>query len=254
MNSFSPSWIQRTKSRLKLRLGIPGTLSNVDILLALQRGEISIEPYESRLLGSAGYTYRLGDELLVGKETQIYNAVKNGDQSGHDTIDLKGLSINGLDSKEWVERYLPEPKLREHGLSVGEVVNKAISSETGLCHGYPFFPGDFALGSTIEALSLGLNYKVKVDGRSSAARRGMTFHQTAMNICPGHGLEKPTTVTLELKNTGPILWILHYGYLAGNFVWERTVSPTSAPYQGRYRDQGDKPGAPVCLESDILLP
>lgn len=206
------------------------------------------------LLGSAGYTYRLGGELLVGKESQLYNPTKNGTAAEHEVINLESLSREGLDPEEWVKRYLPESKVSRHGLSVGEIIEKAIDTETGRCHGYPFFPGDFALGSTIEALSLGLNYKVKVDGRSSAARRGMTFHQTAMNIWPGHGLEKPTTVTLELKNTGPILWILQFGYLAGNFVWERTVSATSNPYRGRYRDQGDKPGAPVCLESDILLP
>ncbi len=245
-------WLGKMLSRL---LHLPGTLSDTDILRALKKGSIGITPFEPALLQRAGYAFRLGGTLKIPLPGQIINPMFP-DEVAHTIVNLEDLTRNGMPEAEWIELFAPEAKLRKHGITRDALLLAARGPVPGRAFGYPLFPGEFLLGATLEQLFLDRRHKAKADGRSSAARKGLTVHQTAMNLWPGHGNPTPATVTLELRNVGPHVLILQYGYQVGNFVFERLLSEASETYgtNGRYSGQGMHPGTPVARDTDMILP
>ena len=78
--------------------------------------------------------------------------------------------------------------------------------------GYSLEPGDFVLGQTLEKVNLHLidgkdPLAGRIEGRSRFARTGLLVHFTAPTIHAGY----PGTITLELKNLGPLSIVLWPG-------------------------------------------
>lgn len=63
-------------------------------------------------------------------------------------------------------------------------------------NGVVLAPGDFLLGTTLEAVTIPNDLVAIVEGRSSFARIGLTIHQTGSWIDPGFKGQ----ITLEIKN------------------------------------------------------
>jgi dCTP deaminase len=94
--------------------------------------------------------------------------------------------------------------------------------------GEPFVlhPGEFVLGSTMEACSLPDDLAGRLEGKSSLGRLGLLTHSTAGFIDPGfHG-----HITLELSNVANLPITLWPGMKIGQLCLLRLSSAAEFPY------------------------
>jgi len=99
-------------------------------------------------------------------------------------------------------------------------------------------PGEFALGSTFERVSLPDDVAARLEGKSSLGRLGLLTHSTAGFIDPGFSGH----VTLELSNVATLPIKLWPGMKIGQVCYFRLTSPAensygSGPYGNRYQGQ-----------------
>ena len=99
-------------------------------------------------------------------------------------------------------------------------------------------PGEFALGSTFELVSLPDDVAARLEGKSSLGRLGLLTHSTAGFIDPGFSGH----VTLELSNVATLPITLWPGMKIGQLCFFRLSSPAenpygSGPYGNRYQGQ-----------------
>lgn len=96
-------------------------------------------------------------------------------------------------------------------------------------HGRPFIihPGEFALGMTVEKISLPADMVGRLEGKSSLGRIGIIIHATAGFIDPGNSL-KPT---LELHNIGGLPVKLYYEMAIAQIALMPLSSPAEHPYR-----------------------
>ena len=106
--------------------------------------------------------------------------------------------------------------------------------------GEPFIlhPGEFALGSIFEVVTLPDDIAARVEGKSSLGRLGLLTHATAGFVDPGFSGH----VTLELANVATLPIKLYPGMKIGQFCFFRLSSPSehpygSAKYGSRYQGQ-----------------
>lgn len=94
--------------------------------------------------------------------------------------------------------------------------------------GEPFVlhPGEFALASTLEVISLPDDLAGRLEGRSSMGRLGLLTHSTAGFIDPGFSGH----VTLELSNVANLPMTLWPGMKVGQLCLFQLSSPTEHPY------------------------
>ena len=180
-------------------------LSDTDIIAALNRGDIVIEPRpEDVRISGVSVDLRLGGRFRVFSSHTI------------PYIDLSG-------SRE----------------QVNQAVEKVMGDEVLITDDDTFVlhPGELALGITYESISLPDNLVGWLDGRSSLARLGLMVHVTAHRIDPGwHG-----NIVLEFFNSGKLPLALRPGMPIGAMSFETMTSPAERPYKKRedakYRDQ-----------------
>jgi dCTP deaminase len=99
-------------------------------------------------------------------------------------------------------------------------------------------PGEFALGSTLEVVSLPDDLSGRLEGKSSLGRLGLLTHSTAGFIDPGF----TGHITLELSNVATLPIILWPGMKIGQLCLFRLSSPAehsygAAVYGSRYQGQ-----------------
>ena len=99
-------------------------------------------------------------------------------------------------------------------------------------------PGEFALGSVYEVVTLPDDVAARVEGKSSLGRLGLLTHATAGFIDPGFSGH----VTLELSNVATLPIKLWPGMKIGQLCLIRLSSPSENPYGtavsgSRYQDQ-----------------
>lgn len=99
-------------------------------------------------------------------------------------------------------------------------------------------PGEFALASTYEVVTLPEDIASRLEGKSSLGRLGLLTHSTAGFIDPGFSGH----VTLELSNVATLPMKLWPGMKIGQLCMFRLSSPAeypygSARYGSRYQDQ-----------------
>jgi dCTP deaminase len=100
-------------------------------------------------------------------------------------------------------------------------------------------PGEFALGSTFEQITLPDDIAARLEGKSSLGRLGLLTHSTAGFIDPGF----TGHVTLELSNVATLPIKLWPGMKIGQVCYFRLSSPAENPYgSGTYgnRYQGQR--------------
>jgi dCTP deaminase len=165
-------------------------LSDRDIRGAIETGRIVIEPMPDldTQLGSVSVDFRLGRTFMVFEHSR------------HSFIDPR------------------QPQ------SIGEAMRTIVVENDD-----PFImqPGDFALASTIESLSLPDDLLGRLEGRSSIARLGITVHSTAAVFEPGW----IGTATMELSNLGRMAVALYPGMRICAFSFETVSSPVMMPYR-----------------------
>jgi dCTP deaminase len=87
-------------------------------------------------------------------------------------------------------------------------------------------PGEFALGSTLEVVSLPDDLAGRLEGKSSLGRLGLLTHSTAGFIDPGFSGH----ITLELSNVATLPIILWPGMKIGQLCLFRLTTPAEHPY------------------------
>lgn len=94
--------------------------------------------------------------------------------------------------------------------------------------GEPFVlhPGQFALASTYETVTLPDDLVGHLEGKSSLGRLGLVVHSTAGYIDPGF----TGTITLELSNMAALPILLWPGMRIGQLALHQMTSPAEFPY------------------------
>ncbi len=87
-------------------------------------------------------------------------------------------------------------------------------------------PGEFVLGSTLEAVTLPDDLAGRLEGKSSLGRLGLLTHSTAGFIDPGF----TGHITLELSNVANLPITLWPGMKIGQLCLLRLTSPAEHPY------------------------
>ena len=87
-------------------------------------------------------------------------------------------------------------------------------------------PGEFALASTYEVVTLPDDVASRLEGKSSLGRLGLITHSTAGFIDPGFSGH----VTLELANVATLPIKLYPGMKIGQLCMFRLSSPAERPY------------------------
>lgn len=141
-------------------------LSDTEILAAIQRGDIVIDPFDVNQLGGNSYDVRLGPVLRVYETIALWTAC----------IAWKSDADNGL-AMLWENR-----PLRRDGDSVATCLDCAIEPRTldipipiGGCK---LVPGVLYLASTVEYTETHTTVP-HLDGKSSIGRLGIFIHATA---------------------------------------------------------------------------
>lgn len=110
---------------------------------------------------------------------------------------------------------------------------------------YILQPKEFVLAQTMEILTLPNDIGMLVDGRSTNARIGLSVHQTATMVLPGHS---DSIITLELFNAGNFKIELKAGIRICKGIFFRSTEFASIGYKdmGLYRKQDEVMGAKLC--------
>lgn len=92
--------------------------------------------------------------------------------------------------------------------------------------GFIMQPGEFALGSTMESVTIPDDMVARVEGRSSIGRLAIVVHATAGFIDPGFQGQ----ITLELSNLGRTAVKLYPGMRISQVVFHEMKSAAERPY------------------------
>ena len=131
-----------------------------------------------------------------------------------------------------------------------DVVERVIVEE-----GRPFLlhPGQFALGSTLETVTIPDDIVARIEGKSSLARYGLLIHSTAGFVDPGWSGK----LTLEFSNVGILGITLHKGMKIGHISFTQLTTPADNPYgSGELRSKYQGQSGPVASRyyMDYQLP
>lgn len=119
------------------------------------------------------------------------------------------------------------------------MMDQAMSGEIIVMPPAAFFlhPGELALGSTLESITLSDDLVGWLDGRSSLARLGLMVHVTAHRVDPGWSGE----LVLEFYNAGKLPLALRPYMQIAAISFETLSSPALQPYnkrnQAKYQNQ-----------------
>jgi len=95
---------------------------------------------------------------------------------------------------------------------------------------FPLQPADFVLVQVAQLLQLPDYLAGRVEGRTRFARAGLEVHSTAPTIRAGWAGH----ITLELKNVGPLIFVLTPGDRICQLILERVLTPPSTKLESQY--------------------
>ena len=87
-------------------------------------------------------------------------------------------------------------------------------------------PGEFVLGSTLEAIEIPDDLVARLEGKSSLGRIGLLIHSTAGYVDPGW----KGHLTLELSNVANLPITLYHGMKIGQLSFLQLSTPADVPY------------------------
>lgn len=164
-------------------------LSDTDILRRLEQGDLEIDPLSDidQQVQPCSVDLRLGGEFLEFNRTQI-----------------PCIHPNNIDE---VNQYVSETHVEE--------------DEEFILH-----PGEFALATTVESVTVPDDLVGHVEGRSSLGRLAIIIHATAGLADAGYTGQ----ITLELSNLGAAPVALSPGMRISQITFTRMTSPADRPY------------------------
>jgi len=107
--------------------------------------------------------------------------------------------------------------------------NESLMEQVVVAEGSAFIlhPGEFALGSTLERVTLPDDVVARIEGKSSLGRLGLLIHATAGFIDPGWTNGQ---LTLELSNVAPLPIKLWPGMRIAQLSFMQMDAPAERPY------------------------
>jgi dCTP deaminase len=111
-----------------------------------------------------------------------------------------------------------DPKAPQEDLTTSV---KATEEQPFILH-----PGEFVLGSTLEAVGLADDVVARLEGKSSLGRLGLLIHSTAGFIDPGF----EGHITLELSNVANLPIAIYPGMKIGQISFYQMTTPAENPY------------------------
>lgn len=130
-----------------------------------------------------------------------------------------------LDSR--IKRFVKKDNARVHVIDGSSKQLTGISMlDVDIANGYVLEPGEFVLGSTIEAVSIPDYLACRFEGKSSLGRIGLTTHVTAGFVDPGFR----GTITLEIRNENQFSILLKPGMLIGQLCFFRLNTKVDRSY------------------------
>lgn len=166
--------------------------SDTDIIAGINKGDISISPFDSAALQPASVDLRLGSIFYRFVETSLVGSPLD--------IDPK------RETSRIMDRVFVCPQHDEYLLLPSQ---------------------GFILGATVEKVSLGNNVVGRIEGKSSLARLGLSVHSTGGFIDPGN---RDLNITLEICNHSPLPIRLYPGMWIAQIAFQYTLSECTNPY------------------------
>jgi dCTP deaminase len=174
-----------------------------------------------------------------------------------DESKIKGVSVDlRLDNRFRVfnDHNAPFIDLGGPRQQLQHQLDAIMSQEIVIDEGESFFlhPGELALASTLEVVTLPADLVGWLDGRSSLARLGLMVHVTAHRIDPGWNGQ----IVLEIFNSGKLPLALRPGMDICAINFETLSSPVEQPYNQRkdakYRNQDGPVSSRIDAERESL--
>lgn len=195
-------------------------LSDVDILAEIEKGNITCEPFVLENLSAASIDIRLGSRFWRRKRPLLNRLFPRlfplppveltTDENGRITVIRKTEDFELIDLLRTNRKH------------------------------YILYPGDFVLAETLEYVGQdSAEIQSEVCDKSTLARLGLSICFSAGFVDAGNALN----VTLELKNNGHEPIRLVYGQHICQMKFSRLSSPSSRPYNGKYKNSTSLEGA-----------
>jgi len=127
-----------------------------------------------------------------------------------------------------------------------------LTTEVEADEDHPFIlhPGEFVLGSTLEAITLADDVVARLEGKSSLGRLGLLIHSTAGFIDPGFSGH----ITLELSNVANLPIAIYPGMKIGQVSFHELSTPADNPYGSKAagsKYQGQRGPTPSRIHQDF---
>lgn len=106
----------------------------------------------------------------------------------------------------------------------GDLMDEVVVAEG---HAFILHPGEFVLGTTLEAIGLPDDIVARVEGKSSLGRLGLLIHATAGFVDPGW---RRAQITLELSNVATLPIKLWPGMKVGQLSFHLLDRAAERPY------------------------
>lgn len=189
-------------------------LSDNDIITAVARDVVDLDPWRLGQLNPASYDLTLGPELLVAEWAPPWS-------SPYGRLTAQPLDLADVASQP---PYLKPVNLRYQHAD-GDAQTRP----------YTMQPGEFLLASTVERVTLPTTVAARVEGKSSLARVGLSVHVTGGFIDPGFSGQ----ITLEMVNMLHRPLILHAGMRIAQIAFMLMNGAVVKSYarSGRYQNQ-----------------
>ena len=159
-------------------------------------------------------------ELILSKKLIVES------EYGLDDV-LNNIACASLDIRLWNWfKFFPKDKSKVLNLDKIDLTEKYIPDWDYLI----LQPGDFCLGATKEKFWIPEDIVARVEWRSSIWRLGILIHVTAGFIDPGFWLNKPSTITLEIKNINTVPVALKVWSRVCQLALEKMDQPSEIPY------------------------
>ena len=172
-------------------------LSDAEILLARNNGELTIEPFPpNSSLQPASIDLRLDSVIWVHKTSTA------------------GMILDPTELD--VQNY---------------ILNYTDAVDIGATNGYILKPDALIIGKTVETVGLGNRLSGRVEGRSRLARLGIGVHITAPKIDPGFHNQ----ITLEIFHLGNTDVRISHGMTICTLLLERLGHPAGEGYRGMFQ-------------------
>jgi dCTP deaminase len=151
-----------------------------------------------------------------------------------DVSKIKGISVDlrlGYQFRVFTDHNTGFIDLSGQKKDLENTVNRIMGAEINLTEDEIFYlhPGELALASTLESVSIPDDLVGWLDGRSSLARLGLMVHVTAHRIDPGWNGQ----IVLEMHNMGKLPLGLRPGMDICAINFETMTSPAARPYHKR---------------------